>query len=279
MNAMLNSYSNKEKKCHFFFSFNDLLMIIAALCLLSTIFIPLILRVRSTVKTTICAENLMKLAQANNAYSLDSKRYAPAAIGKTLRWYGIKQDPKDQLFEWEQSPLYSYIENGGSLKICPALKAMMDPEKLSKVWGYQSGGFGYGYNENLGSLRFFSASNYWDKDCQELGIEKEKVSSPEKTLMFVDTATKLTPEGERMTEGSLAEFAFARSYDFINKSAVQPWGTPIPSTHFRHNKMANAAWCDGHVSKEVQTYSKGRWGEFGIGFFGEKENNFFNPVK
>jgi prepilin-type processing-associated H-X9-DG protein len=196
-----------------------------------------------------------------------------------MRWYGGKETQKDELFDLEKSPLYNYIDDPEAMKTCPALKEMMEPKELSKVWGYEKGGFGYGYNELLGSLRLFSSVNFWEEGCQKLGIEKEKVTSPETTLMFIDTATRLNVDGERVSDGFLAEFAYARSYNFINATLVQPWGTPIPSSHFRHSKMANVAWCDGHVSKENQTYSKGRWGKSGIGFFGEKDNKFFEPVK
>jgi prepilin-type processing-associated H-X9-DG protein len=61
---------------------------------------------------------------------------------------------------------------------------------------------------------------------------------------------------------------------------------PDPTIHFRHDGIANVAWCDGHVSGErmsfttdYQTHSRisaEEADEMGVGWFGPDSNELFD---
>ena len=50
------------------------------------------------------------------------------------------------------------------------------------------------------------------------------------------------------------------------------WREQRPKMHFRHNGLANVAWCDGHITSERMSYSRTIYGAFNIGFIGENSD-------
>jgi len=256
-----------------FFTLNEFLLIITILCVLSIILFPFLFRARSAMKTVQCAETLKRLTAANSAYNDEQKCFAPAAISENYRWFGQKENRGGEPdFDFSDSPLYKYLGEDKRIKTCPSLAKLL--KKNMPV--YEKGGFGYGYNENIGSQRYYSQYDFWEKQCQSSGVSKKKIKEPEKTVMFTDTATKIDASGNVYINGTFAEAGFCKSYFIFNKGTPE-WGTPEPTIHFRHGGHANVSWVDGHVSREKMTFSKDDWGKSYIGFFGPKDNTLFDP--
>jgi len=136
-------------------------------------------------------------------------------------------------------------------------------------------GFGYGYNENVGSQRMLGG-DMWDNSVKGRGLEISRIIDPKSVMLFSDTATRLDAEGSRSPEGEWAMYPFAEPYSYYNKG--QPvWGTTIPSVHFRHGGKAAVSWSDGHVSSEKLEKSRGMWGKSCIGYLGPENDKYFKP--
>ncbi len=258
------------------FSLNELLVIAAVLCLLSTILLPVLTRVRATMITTICKDSISQLTNANLKYSLDNdNRLCPGKIGRNLRWFGVRNGSGSFEFDFTKGPLGTYVRNNDSFRMCPALKKMLPKEK----YPYDTGTRGYGYNLKVGSLRAMTAFNWdnWEKSCEELGFYKNKIKNPSRTVMFTDAATLVDKTGNINIAGKVAEYGFCHSYDFYNRGHPA-WGIPIPSIHFRHGNNAVISWVNGSVSVEKMNYSMGEWGKSLLGFFGPENSSLFDPL-
>lgn len=255
------------------FTFNELLIVITVLSILSSLLLPLLLSTRSVYKTSFCHDSLQRLAKANVLYTEDNKRYVPASIGQDFRWHGIRiGKPPSFHFDSKKGPLAPYLK-GEEMQRCPELNSML---KDGVPFCLESGGWGYGYNKNIGSLRYDFESDNWTNQCEELGIKKNQIKKPDKIVMFTDSATKVDFSGYTDIQGKMSEYAFCESYDIINRE-TPAWGTPDPTIHFRHSGLCNTAWSDGHVSKEKMKYSKGEWGKSKLGFIGNRNNENFAP--
>ena len=256
-----------------FFTLNEFLLILTILSMLSIILFPLLFRARSAMKTVKCAETVKRLTSANSTYVDEQNCYVPASIGENYRWFGQKENKGGEPdFDFTESRLYKYLGENKKIKTCPALASLLKRDMPV----YEKGGFGYGYNENIGSQRYYSQYDFWEKQCETSGLTKKQIKEPDKTIMFTDTATKIDASGNTYIYGNFAEHGFCKSYFIFNKGAPE-WGTPEPTIHFRHNGQANVSWVDGHISPEKMTFSKDDWGKSRIGFFGPKDNTLFDP--
>lgn len=264
---------NSAKIC--FFGLTEALIVMASLALLSLLMISSMKYFRSTGGAIQCADTVRMLTKANIAYANDTQRFAPAAIGDSYRWYGEKeQRGGEPHFEFYTSPLFKYLEGYKKVDFCPALAGMLSKDR--PIYD-DRGGFGYGYNENIGSLRYTTTMyNFWDAPCQKWGLAIKRIKEPDKTVMFTDTATKINKTGSVYIGGKISEFGFCKSYNLINMNEAVP-GIPDPSIHFRHDGKANVSWVDGHVSLQEMSCTKDDWGKSMIGFFGPKDNSMFDP--
>jgi prepilin-type processing-associated H-X9-DG protein len=253
-----------------FFTFNDFLVIALIVVFLLSLLFPLISRIRQFVHSTSCAGTLRELIKANTQYAEENKRFAPAAASPFLRWHGGKRQVDDN-YDQSLSPFYKYVDDRRLLRMCPTLVPMLSKD-LPPV--YENGGWGFGYNEDIGSLRCVSNYNNWDLRCRRYGIEKGKIKDAENTIMFTDTATMINGSGEIHYGGMLAEHPFCRSSVIYSRGA-DSWETPEPTVHFRHHGSANIGWVDGHVSLEPMSFSKWEWGKQYLGFPGPRDDSWF----
>ena len=253
------------------FTLNELLIIGAILCLAAALAIPAFAKIYASTKSTICQDRLLLIAKANILYAADNRRYAPAAPSDSIRWHGVR-DGKG--FAPEKGPLHKYISKGGKIEDCPLVKDLMgSPSPLSR----EPGGWGYGYNENIGSLRYTETNaDYWSPAVKALGLEPKTIKKPSSTAMFTETATLVDEKGETYIHGKLAEYAFCHSFSLVNRGK-DAWASQEPTIHFRHQNRANAVWIDGHLSKELMRFSKDGWSQERLGFFGPQDNSLFDP--
>jgi prepilin-type processing-associated H-X9-DG protein len=156
----------------------------------------------------------------------------------------------DGTYEPKGSPLYPYLPDG-EIRWCPTFKK------------HQTGGFygsatgGYGYND-----QYIGSSAYLDGNYSKVRPAKIAwIKNPTETIIF----------------------AAAGLYDTGKKNVVEmPWlhapclqsagGRYDAVIHFRHNKKANVAFCDGHVESRFWDYpgtmamAGGDTSRYGLGF-------------
>lgn len=265
--------AEKAIACATPFTLNELLAVLFATLLLASLMAPTLIEIRALSKQAACVDNLMAIGKANLLYLSDNGRYVPASPGGPLRWHGALREEPEKPPEFSKSPLRPYLKGFGAIRSCPFFERIADESRPAP----EKGGGGYGYNENIGSLRAVQREfDLWDPRCKALGVKSAELLKPRGAVMFAESASKANERGELDVSGRLVEAAFCKSYDFYNRGKPV-WGTPEPSIHFRHGGMANVAWCDGHISAESPGGGKGGWSKDGIGFIGSRSNSGFVP--
>lgn len=255
------------------FTLNELLATLFALLLLATLVAPSLIEIKVLYRQSACIDNLILLGKANALYAADCGRFAPAAADAMHRWHGVLREEPDKLPDAVGSPLRPYTKGLGAMRACPLFEDIADASAPAP----EKGGKGYGYNENVGSLRAVQTEfNLWDPRCKAAGILPSDLPSPRGVAMFVETAAKANDEGRLDMNGRFVEAAMCKSYDTYNKGRPV-WGTPVPTIHFRHSGRAYVAWCDGHIGSEAPGGTKGAWGAQGLGFLGTRIQPAFLP--
>ncbi len=255
------------------FTLNELLAVLFALLLLSSLLAPALIEIRVLYRQAECADNLMALGKANLLYLSDCGRFAPASSEGMLRWHGALREEPGKRPDFVRSPLRPYMKGFGAIRSCPLFSEAADASYPAP----EKGGGGYGYNQNIGSLRATQSEfDLWDPRCRASGIKLSDLQTPRATVMFAETATKADEQGALDISGRFVEASMCKSYDTYNRGKPV-WGTPTPTIHFRHSGTAYVAWCDGHISAESPGGSKAEWGKQGIGFIGTRANPGFVP--
>ena len=268
----LEKASGKARLGHF--TLNELLAVLFALLLLATLLAPTLVEIKVLYRQAECIDNLISLGRANNLYSADCGRFAPASPGTSRRWHGSLRDEQGKRPDVMTSPLRPYMKGlGSAMRPCPLFANTANASAPAP----EKGGGGYGYNENVGSLRAVQAElDLWDPRCKASGILISDLPNPRGVVMFAETAAKANPQGMLDINGSFVEASMCKSYDTYNRGKPV-WGTPEPTIHFRHSGKAYIVWCDGHISNGTPGGSKGDWSKEGLGFLGSRAFPNFVP--
>lgn len=247
------------------FTLIELLVVITIIALLIALLLPALGSARRSARASVCGSNLRQLTIANTAYSADhAGRFVPGAanaLANLHRWHGQREHTQ-QAFDPEQGPLWPYLQTD-QLKQCPAFKPGEDFQP-----GFESGNGGYGYNntyvgtDTLDPVQALSSTR---------GARASAFNNPTQTVMFADAAFA-QPNPLRYIE-----------YSFIEPPNFGP-SPADPSTHFRHQDTAQAAWLDGHVSAEPLAFTRANiYGvseqqnrELHLGWFGPQDNTLFD---
>ena len=236
-------------------------MVLGILAFLLAILLPGLARARQQGHTTVCRSNIRQIVVANDVYAIESGgSYCPGASNflKNLnRWHG-QRDATDKAFDATRGPLVPYLGPDGAIRKCPSF----DPE----VIGFEAGNGGYGYNNAFIGVRITeSRPEVFTVIDDRAGALADHVANPGKTVMFTDTAFV----NRRLIEYSFAEPRFHPQFDI----------RADPSIHFRHRESTNVAWCDGHVTRELRTFTwssgfyQGDPDRLGVGWFGRTDDN------
>lgn len=189
------------------------------------------------------------------------------------------------------------------IKRCPTFVGMVD---RARGENFEWGSGGYGYNVfSVGSKEAYHGSHAnWSNNidaCWGAGCEKTWCQAHNShanvrmfkdhvnTVMFADAAygkrDTTTGETRYLETYELVPPQFLSAYnaasDFGNPEPNDMWGTPAPTTHFRHDGRCNVLWLDGHVSARSFGHSNPNdpWGtgltgthlyEMEIGWFGDE---------
>ena len=143
------------------------------------------------------------------------------------------------------------------------------PEDFS---GFERGCGGYGINVFIGKRR----PDGWSNEDFASGFPLHAVDDPANTIMFADSAAPCRKDGNWATISSMDFLGYSSSVE-----SPDAWMTP--TMHFRHNKNANAVFCDGHVDSLAMGDSSGGHEEYFMAFpckdDTEGKNKYFHPLQ
>jgi prepilin-type N-terminal cleavage/methylation domain-containing protein/prepilin-type processing-associated H-X9-DG protein len=249
-------YHNKSTQKNGF-TLIELLVVIAIIAILAAMLFPVFTQARAKARQTTCLSNIKQLALAIIMYADDNDGFYVPAMDEAnlIRWHGARS-AVDEPFDPTRGPLYPYLKSG-EIKKCPSFS----PANT----GFEQGTGGYGYN-----AQYVGGSPVGWPDMLRAANESQ-LYSPAETIMLTDS-------GFIDAEGNLIEYSFCEApfYEF--------WGTMAdPTTHFRHNNVANIAFCDGHakamhkglVHASGWTYTEEDFRKSNLGFIGN-DNSLYD---
>ena len=244
------------------FTLLEMLVVVLVVAILAALLTSAMRRGRDNGDAAQCVNNIRQLADANIRYAAENGGQFCFAMDKSnrRRWHGERQNANGE-FDPRVGPLAPYLGRESRVKKCPSFEKFLTGKQ-----SFEEGSGGYGYNAVYvgGSPR-----NKWE------GERVSNIERPGGTVMFTDSAMA------RLL--GIQEYPFAEPYRWVTSDGSLA-GILTPSVHFRHNGMANVAWCDGHVTAEKPTlipdynFYGGDNKEHKLGWFGPtSENGFWNP--
>jgi prepilin-type processing-associated H-X9-DG protein len=181
-------------------------------------------RSHASARRVRCVSNLRQLGLSAQMYWDDNAgscfRYR---IGTTnggelywFGWLGPGQEGQRQ-FDATAGALYPYLRGRG-VELCPSFDYFSPDVKLKAT----GAAYGYGYNWYLAAP-----------------VKISRIAQPSNTALMADAAQVNTWQPPASPTHPMLE-----EWYYIDGSTNQPNG------HFRHSRLANAVFCDGHVGTE-----------------------------
>lgn len=211
----------------FAFTLVELLVVLAVIAILSALFLPALIRSKTSAQRIACGGNLRQLGLAVQMYWDDNSGNAfpwrgAATNGGQIYWFGWLQNGTEgnRIFDRTLGALYPYL-GGRGVEVCSSLNYIHPQFKLKAT------GAAYGYAYNI----LLSAA------ADEPPINAHKIQRSSETVFLADAAQVNTFQAPATPQNPMLEEFY---YLSTNETTV----------HFRHGKTANALFCDGHVARE-----------------------------
>jgi prepilin-type N-terminal cleavage/methylation domain-containing protein/prepilin-type processing-associated H-X9-DG protein len=237
------------------FTLVELLVVLGIIALLISILLPSLTIARESARTVQCLSNLRQMVTAANIYVSDNGGHYPSA------YFGYSKPPFSYSYSWDFTVITSL--KTGKRSVQPGLlwqgradaRIQQCPSFDGKSNTVADPHTGYNYNTSYIGHGQLEALKSPAKACQ--------VSAPTTCALFGDGQFK-TGANKYMR----APQPNPGDANFSSRTA----GTQ----GFRHRKMTNVAFADGHAESLAECFSAGMAVAPGTGFLSE-DNSLYRP--
>jgi prepilin-type N-terminal cleavage/methylation domain-containing protein/prepilin-type processing-associated H-X9-DG protein len=236
------------------FTLIELLVVISIIAILTAILAPAVVGARRQAKKAFCLNNLRQLSMAASNYAQNNDDYYPIA-----QYYWQESASKSFVYCWD----FTEVKESGKTKIVPGL--LWEGETIANVQQCPSYKIGddwsvapyTGYNYNTSYIGHGQGETVTGAYTGSVVINP--TIPGDITIVLPAKVSQIKKPAE------CALFGDGQFDKGVNKYMRSPWywdgdydmgilragGTQ----GYRHNRMTNVAWCDGHVSSQKELYT------------------------